>query len=170
MFLGLSLAAWFVVLVVVLVFVLQICTKLPSDFVFLGGMGLLLVSGVIPVKSVLGRFSSSTVVLIGALFVVICGLVHTGFLQWVVRYCLGSPKSYNKAIARLMFPEKFEFDGETYRTNSYNKVLDVIYLQTNELRGQKKRDSSDFSEKSLQVPPQGLEPWTPTLRVSCSTN
>ena len=53
-----------------------------------------------------------------------------------------------------MFPEKFDFDGETYRTNSYNKVLDVIYLQTNELRGQKKRDSSDFSEKSLEVPPQ----------------
>ena len=22
----------------------------------------------------------------------------------------------------------------------------------------------------LVVPPQGLEPWTPTLRVSCSTN
>lgn len=104
MFLGLSFAAWFVIFVVVLVFALQICTKLPSDFVFLGGMALLLVSGVIPVKSVIGSFSSSTVVLIGALFVVICGLVHTGFLQWVVRYCLGSPKSYNKAIARLMFP------------------------------------------------------------------
>lgn len=104
MFLGLSFAAWFVIFVVVLVFVLQICTKLPSDFVFLGGMALLLVSGVIPVKSVIGSFSSSTVVLIGALFVVICGLVHTGFLQWVVRYCLGSPKSYNRAIARLMLP------------------------------------------------------------------
>ena len=104
MFLGLSLAAWFVVFVVLLVFVLQICTKLPSDFVFLGGMGLLLVSGVIPVNSVLGSFSSSTVVLIGVLFVVVCGLVHTGFLQWVVRYCLGSPKTYNKAIIRLMLP------------------------------------------------------------------
>lgn len=104
MFLGLSLAAWFVIGVVVLVFVLQICTKLPSDFVFLGGMGLLLVSGVIPAGSVLGSFSSSTVVLIGALFVVVCGLVHTGFMQWVVRYCLGSPKSYNKAIVRLMVP------------------------------------------------------------------
>ena len=104
MFLGLSIAAWFVVLIVVVVFVLQICTKLPSDFVFLGGMGVLLVSGVIPAKSVLGSFSSSTVVLIGALFVVICGLVHTGFLQWVVRYCLGSPKTYNRAIARLMLP------------------------------------------------------------------
>ena len=125
-----------------------------------------------------------------------------------------------RELIGVMFPEKFEFDGETYRTNSYNKVLDVIYLQTNELRGQKRRDSSDFSEKSLQVPPQGLdcatcsrqscarlftpsqppwkggvprvlaqgtkkreelsffssvppqglEPWTPTLRVSCSTN
>lgn len=104
MFLGLSLAAWFVIFVVMLVFVLQICTKLPSDFVFLGGMGLLLVSGVIPANAVLGSFSSSTVVLIGALFVVVCGLVHTGFLQWVVRYCLGSPKSYNKAIVRLMLP------------------------------------------------------------------
>ena len=104
MFLGLSLAAWFVIFVVVLVFVLQICTKLPSDFVFLGGMGLLLVSGVIPANAVLGSFSSSTVVLIGALFVVVCGLVHTGFLQWVVRYCLGSPKTYNKAVIRLMLP------------------------------------------------------------------
>lgn len=104
MFLGLSFAAWFVIFVVLLVFLLQIFTKLPSDFVFLGGMGLLLVSGIIPTSSVLGGFSSSTVVLIGALFVVICGLVRTGFLQWVVRYCLGSPKTYNKAIIRLMFP------------------------------------------------------------------
>ena len=52
--------------------------------------------------------------------------------------------------------------------NDFVKGLQVAKL--NELRGQKKRDSSDFPEKSLQVPPQGLEPWTPTLRVSCSTN
>ena len=104
MLLELSLAAWFVVFVVLLVFVLQVCTKLPSDLVFLGGMGLLLVSGVIPAGAVLGSFSSSTVVLIGALFVVISGLVHTGFLQWVVRYCLGSPKTYHKAVIRLMLP------------------------------------------------------------------
>ena len=104
MFLGLSLAAWFVVFVVLLVFILQICTKLPSDFVFLGGMGLLLVSGVIPANTILGSFSSSTVVLICVLFVVVCGLVHTGFMQWVVRYCLGSPKTYRKAITRLMLP------------------------------------------------------------------
>ena len=104
LFLGLSGAAWFVIFVVLLVFILQLCTKLPSDFVFLGGMALLLISGVIPANTVLAGFSSSTVVLIGALFVVICGLVHTGFLQWVVKYCLGTPKKYHWAIVRLMVP------------------------------------------------------------------
>ncbi|MDO4755439.1 MAG: SLC13 family permease [Parabacteroides sp.] len=104
LFLGLSSAAWFVIFVVLLVFILQLCTKLPSDFVFLGGMAMLLISGVIPANTVLAGFSSSTVVLIGALFVVICGLVHTGFLQWVVKYCLGSPKKYHWAIVRLMVP------------------------------------------------------------------
>lgn len=104
LFLGLTGAAWFVILVVVLVFILQLCTKLPSDFVFLGGMMLLLVSGVIPASKVLSGFSSSTVVLIGVLFVVVCGLVRTGFLQWVVKHCLGSPKSYRWAIVRLMIP------------------------------------------------------------------
>ena len=69
-----------------------------------------------------------------------------------------------------MFIDKIEFDGKKYRTKSYNKVLDLIYQQTSELRKQNEKDSSDFSEESLQVPPQGLEPWSPTLRVSCSTN
>lgn len=103
-FFGLTGAAWFVIFIVVLIFALQIWTKLPSDFIFLGGMMLLLVSGVIPASKVLGGFSSSTVVLIGALLVVICGLVRTGFLQWVVQNCLGSPKSYRLAIVRLMIP------------------------------------------------------------------
>ena len=67
-------------------------------------MGLLLLGGVIPAAAILEGFSSSTVVLIGVLYVVICGLVHTGFLQWIVRYCLGSPKTYRRALTRLMFP------------------------------------------------------------------
>lgn len=102
--LGLSPEAWFVIFTVVTVFSLQIFTKLPSDFVFVGGMTMLLLSGVIPTKQVFAGFASETVVLIGALFVVICGLVQTGFLQWIVTYCLGTPKSYKWAIVRLMVP------------------------------------------------------------------
>ena len=59
-----------------------------------------------------------------------------------------------RELIGVMFPEKFEFDGETYRTNTYNKVLDLIYLQTNELRGQKKRDFSGKSEESLLFCPR----------------
>ena len=57
-----------------------------------------------------------------------------------------------------MFPEKIEFDGKTYRTNSYNKVLDLIYQQTNELRGVEKKSGESFSTFSASVPRPGVEP------------
>ncbi len=56
-----------------------------------------------------------------------------------------------------MFPEKIEFDGKTYRTNSYNKVLDLIYQQTNELRGVKKKRREFFNFLGL-IPRAGIEP------------
>ena len=51
-----------------------------------------------------------------------------------------------------MFPEKIEFDGIKYRTKSYNKVLDLIYQQTNELRGDKKEKGERFSSFFNSVP------------------
>lgn len=56
-----------------------------------------------------------------------------------------------------MFPEKIEFDGKTYRTNSYNKVLDLIYQQTNELRGVEKKSGESFSTFSASVPRTAFE-------------
>ena len=57
-----------------------------------------------------------------------------------------------------MFPEKIEFDGKTYRTNSYNKVLDLIYQGTNKLRGEEKKSGESFSTFSASVPRPGVEP------------
>ena len=57
-----------------------------------------------------------------------------------------------------MFPEKIEFDGKKYRTNTYNKVLGLIYQQTKQLRGdgnKKGKESEDFSNS---VPRAGIEP------------
>lgn len=102
--LGFTLNAWIVIATVLLVFILMLCTKLPADFVFLGAMTVLMVTGTLPVNEVLGGFSSSSVVLVGALFVVIAGLVHTGTMQWIVKYALGTPKSLKMAILRLMLP------------------------------------------------------------------
>ena len=57
-----------------------------------------------------------------------------------------------------MFPEKITFDGKSYRTNSYNSVLDLIYQQTNELRRIKKKNRREFNTLSDSVPRAGVEP------------
>lgn len=61
-------------------------------------------------------------------------------------------------IIGLMFPNKIEFDGKEYRTNSYNKVLDIIFQETKHLQGQKKEETDKFSVSSSSVPRAGIEP------------
>ncbi len=84
MFLGFGAYAWITIITVFAMFTVLLFTKLRSDVVFLCAVGILYVTGV--------------------LFVVIAGLMHTGVLQWIVKHLLGTPKSYAKAVARLMLP------------------------------------------------------------------
>lgn len=60
-----------------------------------------------------------------------------------------------------IFSEKIEFDGTNYRTKKYNKVLDYIYLQINDLQGLKEKDGENFSTLSVLVPEAGIEPAQP---------
>lgn len=103
-FLGFSFYAWTTIVLVLVMFGLLLFTKLPADVVFVGGMAILLVCGVLPARDVLSGFSSESVVVVGILFVVVAGLVYTSVLQWIVRHLLGNPSSYPKAIMRLMLP------------------------------------------------------------------
>lgn len=77
---GLSVSAWITVAIVLGMFALLLFTKLEADIVFLGGMMLLMVTGVLTPEDALSGFSSSSVVVVGVLFVVVAGLVHTGVL------------------------------------------------------------------------------------------
>lgn len=53
-------------------------------------------------------------------------------------------------LINSIFPKKVAFDGKAYRTNSMNKVLDLIYQQTNELQGKKNgKDSNNSSFSHL---------------------
>ena len=65
-------------------FTTLLLTKLRTDVVFLGAIGLLYVTGVLDSKEAFSGFSSTSVVVIGVLFVVVAGLTHTGVLQWIV--------------------------------------------------------------------------------------
>lgn len=103
-FLGFGFYAWITIVLVLVMFSLLLFTKLPADVVFVGGMAVLLVCGVLPAREVLSGFSSESVVVVGILFVVVAGLIYTGVLQWIVHHLLGNPSSYPKAIIRLMLP------------------------------------------------------------------
>ena len=103
-FLGFNLHAWITIVTVLSMFTVLLFTKLRADLVFLGAIGILFVTGVLDAKEAFSGFSSSSVVVIGVLFVVVAGLTYTGVLQWIVKNLLGQPKTYSKAVVRLMLP------------------------------------------------------------------
>lgn len=104
MFLGFSLDAWITIVTVLGMFSILLFTKLRSDVVFLGAIGVLFVTGVLDAKEAFSGFSGTSVITVGVLFVVVAGLTHTGVLQWIVKHLLGQPSSYAKAVTRLMLP------------------------------------------------------------------
>lgn len=104
LFAGLSGYAWVAVLTMLGVFAVLIATKLPADFVFLGALAILLLTGTLDMQEALSGFSSSSVITVGFMFVLVAGLTETGVLHWITRKCLGTPKSYTGALLRLMAP------------------------------------------------------------------
>jgi di/tricarboxylate transporter len=101
---GFSIYAWITIVTVLTMFSVLLLTKLRADAVFLGAIAILFVTGVLDAKEAFSGFSSTSVIVIGVLFVVVAGLTHTGVLQWIVKHLLGQPKSYFKAVVRLMLP------------------------------------------------------------------
>ncbi len=104
LFAGLSSYAWIAIVTMLGVFALLICTRLPADFVFLGALAFLLVTGALNIEQALSGFSSSSVITVGFMFILVAGLTETGVLHWITRKCLGTPKSYPEALLRLMAP------------------------------------------------------------------
>lgn len=104
MLLGMDWHAWLTIVLVIGMFGTMLKSKLPADIVFLGVMALLVVTGCLPAQDALSGFSSTTVVVVGVLFVIVAGLEATGVLHWMVKNLLGEPSSYWKAILRLMLP------------------------------------------------------------------
>ena len=101
---GFNLHAWITIATVITMFTVMLMTKLRADMVFLTAMGMLFVTGVLDAKEAFSGFSSTSVIVIGVLFVVVAGLTYTGVIQWIVKHLLGQPDSYTKAVVRLMLP------------------------------------------------------------------
>jgi di/tricarboxylate transporter len=99
-----SIYAWITIVTVLVTFGILLFTRLRSDLVFLCVVGVLFVTGVLNANEALSGFSSTTVAVVGVMFVVVAGLTYTGVLHWIIKNMLGRPKDYTRALLRLMIP------------------------------------------------------------------
>ncbi|MCF7888972.1 MAG: SLC13 family permease, partial [Victivallales bacterium] len=95
---------WLTILVILSCFLTVVFTKFSEDFTFLGGLFILLITGVLNTKEALSGFSSSGMITVAALYIVVAGLQETGTLTMISHHLLGYPKTYTRALFRLLFP------------------------------------------------------------------
>lgn len=97
-----SVPAWISVLVTLAVFAAMLLRRGAStDLLFLGGLVLVTVLGVISPAEALAGFANEAVITIGALFVVAAGLRSTGVLDQVGNWLLGTARTADSASGRL---------------------------------------------------------------------
>lgn len=101
---GLTVFGWITILIIVAKALLMIKTRLPGDIIGLGIVFFLLLIGALPTETALSCFSSTSVVLVGVLFVLATALIHSGLVNWITTNLLGKPKTLSSALMQLMAP------------------------------------------------------------------
>jgi di/tricarboxylate transporter len=96
--------AWFTVAVIGLCLALLIRGRIAPDIVMMGGLTLLLVTGILTPAEALSGLSNEGMVTVGIMFVIVTGLRDTGAIAWIVQHLLGVPRSTAHAQMRLMTP------------------------------------------------------------------
>ncbi|MBN2580219.1 MAG: SLC13 family permease [Pirellulales bacterium] len=97
-----SFPAWISIVVSLSILaVLLLRRDVPADLVFLSGLVVITLLGIIPPSEALAGFANPAVITIGALFVVAAGLRETGVLDWFGNLLLGPAKTTGQALLRL---------------------------------------------------------------------
>src|SRR6056297_118469 len=94
----------FVLSVIGLCLIMLIFGKISPDVVFVGGLTLIFVFGIIPVEEALVGFSNEGMLTVAALYVVAIGMKETGAIQYVIKKLLGNPKALWQTQARIVSP------------------------------------------------------------------
>ena len=94
----------FVLGVIFLCLLLLVFTKIAPDVVFVAGLTLIIVFGIIPVQEALVGFSNEGMLTVAALYVVAAGMKETGAIQFVIQKLLGYPKQMWQTQARIIAP------------------------------------------------------------------
>lgn len=101
---GLSIAAWITIVTLVVLVILFATTKTPPEFLYLGALTVLLVTGVVDEETALSGFASDSVLATGAEGVMVIGLVQSGAIMWVVQRLLGRGHAKRSSLLKIMIP------------------------------------------------------------------
>jgi len=99
--------AWLTVSVVVAMLLVLSLTRLAADMVFLGGLTVLMLAGVLTPGEAFAGLGNQGLITVAVLYVVVSGLQETGGIHWIVQRVLGTPRSLGNAQVRLMSPVAF---------------------------------------------------------------
>ena len=102
--LGLGWQGWLTLGVTLAAFLLNALTSLAAEVIFLGGLAVLYVTGILSTDEALAGFSNPGMVTVGVLYIVVTGLEQTGGLDLISQALLGLPKGQTAALVRLVFP------------------------------------------------------------------
>jgi len=95
---------WFALSVVVVMLGFLALTKIGPDTVLMGGVTLLLITGVLSPSEALSGLANEGMVTVGVLYIVAAGIDRTGLTVVIVDYLLGKPRSMLTAQLRLQVP------------------------------------------------------------------
>jgi di/tricarboxylate transporter len=96
--------AWLVLLIIALCFGLLASNRFSPDLILMGGLTLLLVTGIISPEQALAGLSNQGMVTVGVLYIVVSGFRETGGIHWIVESVLRVPRSLADAQLRVMAP------------------------------------------------------------------
>ena len=102
--LGLTPQVWIVLAVLLGMFYMLVRTRVPNEVTYLGAVTILLLTNVVSETDVLTSFGSEAILVNGAFYIVLAGLLHTGVLYWISKHLLGTPTSFRQATVKLMVP------------------------------------------------------------------
>ncbi|MBN2801266.1 MAG: SLC13 family permease [Deltaproteobacteria bacterium] len=96
--------AWFTLGIVVLSITLLATTRVGPELILLGGLTLLMVSGILTPEQALAGASNAGMITVGVLFVVAAAVRNTGAMELLTARALGHPRSVAAAQLRMMAP------------------------------------------------------------------
>src|SRR5262245_11483672 len=99
-----SSAAWITLALLIAMFVMLACDKLPIWLVFIGTITAAMTLKLAPPSALLKGYSNTGVVTVAALYPVAAGMYSTGAISLLSEKLMGTPKSIRVAQLKIFIP------------------------------------------------------------------